>query len=67
MEQAIVAWLRRREAGAVEELERSLPVGVTRRRVWMWGERLAFRNVERGLVRSMVGFVVGVRTAGVAV
>jgi len=54
--------LRRREAGAEEELERSLPAGVTRRRVWMCGERLAFRKVERGLVRSMVGLVVGVRT-----
>lgn len=52
-----MAWLRSRVAGKEEELERSLPVGVTRKRVWMWGERLAFRKVERGLVRSMVGVV----------
>lgn len=57
-----MAWLRRRVAGAEEELERSLPLGVTRKRVWMWGERLAFRKVERGLVRSMVGLIVGFRT-----
>lgn len=54
--------MRSRVAGAEEELERSLPVGVTRKRVWMCGERLAFRKAERGLVRSMVGLFVGVRT-----
>ncbi len=34
-EHASVAWARSVEAGTCEELERSFPVGVTRRRVWM--------------------------------
>jgi hypothetical protein len=55
MELASVAWLRRVEAGKAEELERSLPVGVMRMRVWNCGLRFAFKKVMRGLVRSMMG------------
>ena len=49
-----MAWVRRVEAGDGEELQRSLPVGESRRRVCSWGVVLWERKVVRRLVRSMV-------------
>ena len=46
--------MRRTDAGEGEELERSLPVGESRRRVGSWGEVLLARKVESRFVRSMV-------------
>lgn len=42
-----------------DELERSFPVGVVRRRVWICGDWFAFRKVDRGLVKSMAGYEYG--------
>ena len=63
-ETASVACVRRVEAGKCEELERSLPLGESRIRVWRWGEVDWERKAERRLVRSMVWdmVVVGVGT-----
>jgi hypothetical protein len=55
-ESASVPWCRRTEAGADEEELSSLPVGVRRRRVWSWGERLECRNVDMRLLISRVWF-----------
>lgn len=63
---ATVAWLRRMDAGRAEELERSLPVGVMRMRVWSCGVRLALRKVVRGLVKSMVDPLVGLHCSEVS-
>jgi len=53
-ETASVACVRRVDAGKCEELERSLPLGERRIRVWRWGEVDWERNAESRLVRSMV-------------
>jgi hypothetical protein len=46
--------VRRTDADEGDELERILPVGESKRRVWSWGEALLARKVESRFVRSMV-------------
>tara|TARA_R110002060_G_scaffold5246_2_gene8169 strand:- start:954 stop:1220 length:267 start_codon:yes stop_codon:yes gene_type:complete len=50
----MVACVRRVEAGKGEELERSLPVGESRRSVGSWGVVFCARKAVRRLVRSIV-------------
>lgn len=50
----MVACVRRVEAGKGEELERSLPVGESRRSVGNWGVVFCARKAVRRLVRSIV-------------
>ena len=50
-----VLWVRRRETGAGDAYERSLPVGVTRRADSICGVRFAWRKEVRRLVRRRGG------------
>jgi len=53
-ETAMVAWMRRKEAGRGDAVASSLPVGERRMRVCSWGLEEALRKVVRRFMRSIV-------------